>query len=225
MVEFKCRKVLPLIAVVLLLFASGYAAGQQKSLLQITSPADGTVVHPGDTVTIVVTPASGVKFMLVGILGEAPMAPGQVLSSPPFQFTFTVPSKVEAQRYSLHALGVIAPGQSAKSPYINLDVEPGAPCVKLRRDVNHLILDASQFGHHLLVRCTFADGTGMYVTRSSQIQYRSTDPSVATVTSDGVVNMVAPGKTTVLVGLGGTWFSVLVEVPKPVERHKLSNGL
>src|SRR6476660_968543 len=59
--------------------AAGSGLGQSPPLLQVTSPPDGTVVHPGDTVTIVVAPSTGVSFAMVALFGEGGLTKDQVL--------------------------------------------------------------------------------------------------------------------------------------------------
>src|SRR5438105_15608022 len=91
-------------------------AQQNQPLLQITSPPDGTVVAPGQTVTVVVTPAAGITFSEVTILGEDPLGFSQVTTTPPFEFSLNIPPHIRAGKYLLTALVVITRGQGATSP-------------------------------------------------------------------------------------------------------------
>src|ERR1700752_3147450 len=82
-------------------------------VLQITSPADGTVVNPGEVVTVVVTETQGATFSKVFLIGEHPIGMGmhQVLTAPPYRFSVTVPKDISvAGKYSIRAMGV-TPGQ------------------------------------------------------------------------------------------------------------------
>jgi hypothetical protein len=58
------------------------ALSQTQPTLQITSPADGTVVYPGQTVTVTVSPSAGATFTAVAILAPHPL-PFQYLTIPP----------------------------------------------------------------------------------------------------------------------------------------------
>jgi hypothetical protein len=65
--------------------------------LQITSPATGTVVRPGQTLTVKVT-GSGAVFTQVGLLPEDPLIVSpEVLTAPPYEFTITIPMSIQAR--------------------------------------------------------------------------------------------------------------------------------
>jgi len=81
--------------------------------LQITSPADGTTVNPGQTLTVTVN-ASG-TFQQVILIGSNPMGFSQMLSNPPYQFTIQIPTTISPGWYSLTADSVTSPGQGASS--------------------------------------------------------------------------------------------------------------
>src|SRR3954451_12908971 len=78
--------------------------------LQITSPADGTVVFPGQSVTVTVS-ASG-TFLQVFLLSESPLGLSQVLSAPPYTFTLTIPPDIRPNKYAVTAAGFYAKGQN-----------------------------------------------------------------------------------------------------------------
>ncbi len=168
---------------------------QSQPLLQITSPPDGTIVAPGQTITVVVTPAPGVNFILVGILGEHPIGSDQVLSAPPFQFSLTIPTKISAGRYKIFAFGATAPGKGGQSATISLDVEPSLTITKIRVEPLTVTFKSAGERMPLAVIGTFSDGSTMRITRSSRTTYSSNDTRVATVSSTGVVTAVGPGTT------------------------------
>lgn len=62
--------------------------------LQITAPADRTVVHPGDVVTVTVSPLTGVSPSFVAVVAKFPLQASAQSTQPCFQFTITVPSRV-----------------------------------------------------------------------------------------------------------------------------------
>ncbi len=168
---------------------------QSQPLLQITSPPDGTIVAPGQTITVVVTPAPGVNFILVGILGEHPIGSDQVLSAPPFQFSLTIPTKISAGRYKIFAFGATAPGKGGQSATISLDVEPSLTITKIRVEPATVTFESAGDRMPLAVFGTFSDGSTMEITRSSRTTYSSNDTRVATVSSTGMVTAVGPGTT------------------------------
>lgn len=166
---------------------------QTQPLLQITSPADGTVVHPGDSVSVVVTPAAGVTFQEVAIFPHDPLVSGQVLTSPPYDFTVQVPSTTPPGKYGLVAMGATTQDQTAYSPGIFLDVEPSAAISSIKVYPASIVMDHVGEGIPLAVTGIFADGTSADITRSTGISYSSSDPTVATVDSYGVVRAVGTG--------------------------------
>jgi hypothetical protein len=113
---------------------SGRSSAQvMPVLLQITSPANGTVVHPGQTVTVVVTRNSGDAFTQVFVEGRD-LGSSRPLSAPPYQLSLTIPPKIAAGSHDIRAYG-IRPGQNAgESKPLDLDVEPGVPITKIRLD-------------------------------------------------------------------------------------------
>ena len=72
-------------------------------LLQITSPANGTVVNPGQTIDVVVTPTSGDTFNAVLLTGDLPI--DQTLATPPYKFSITIPPKATIGKHFLTATG------------------------------------------------------------------------------------------------------------------------
>jgi len=72
------------------LLCAGAALAQ--ATLQITSPADGTLVSPGQTITVTVSASPGGVFTGVGVGGEGPIALSQLLTVPPYQFAVKIPS-------------------------------------------------------------------------------------------------------------------------------------
>jgi hypothetical protein len=63
-----------------------------QATLQITAPKPGTIVNPGQTFVVEVS-ASGGPFTNVSAIAPAYASSSQTLSSPPYQFSFTIPAK------------------------------------------------------------------------------------------------------------------------------------
>jgi len=78
--------------------------------LQITSPADGTVVSPGQVVTVTVAASPASAFQAVVLVGGDAIGFSQVLSAPPYQFSLQIPAGTRPRRYPLTAEGMTAPG-------------------------------------------------------------------------------------------------------------------
>src|SRR5450755_1912476 len=93
-----------------------------KVSLKITSPADGAVVHPGDSVTVTVS-ATGASFAQMIIIAQDPIASSQVSTAPPYQFSIQIPSDITPGSYALTASGAVSPGNGVESDPVSIDVE------------------------------------------------------------------------------------------------------
>ena len=162
-------------------------------LLQITSPASGTVVNPGQTVTVIVTATSGDTFTGVVLTGDLQLQM-QVLTTPPYQFSITIPAKITAGKHYLNAIGGRSGQQSGKSQRLDLDVEPSAQISGISAKPAIMQFDSAGDKLPLRVWGTFSDGSGMDITKSSGTTYSSGDPTAVTVSSTGIVTAVGPGK-------------------------------
>ncbi len=181
-------------SLIVLVFACTLKA---QAALQITSPADGTMVNPGQTLNVTVS-SSGATFAQVIVMGQDPMGFSQVLTAPPYQFSIQIPSDIRPGRYTLTASGAISPEQGAESDPISIDVErPDAP-EGMSTDPSSLTLPVGgQSG--LRVIGYYADGSSVDLSRSTQITYLSQAPGAATVTSEGLVTAVTPGTTNIVI--------------------------
>lgn len=166
--------------------------------LRITSPAAGTIVHPGQSLTVTVEATSARAFQQVIVIGGDPIGFSRPLTAPPYRFTIQIPSKIDPGRYLLTADGATAPGQGTMSDPIEIVVErPDSP-VRLRVEPSILDLSLSQKGY-LRVVGEFADGMTTDLTKSSRVAFASTTPTVATVQAQGIVTALAPGSAKVIV--------------------------
>jgi hypothetical protein len=168
--------------------------------LQITSPADGTAVSPGQALPVTVA-ASGGTFKDVVVIGEDPIGSSPMLSSPPYQFTVQIPSAISPRTYMVSAIGPLTSGQLVTSDPIAIDVERvDAP---VRIDTNLTSLDeAIGTTSYLLLSATFEDATTLDVTESSLVAYTSDVLAIATVDNVGRVAAVGPGSAHIVATYG-----------------------
>ena len=194
------------IGVCLFLFlASGIRA---QGSLQITNPASGTTLSPGQTVVVDVT-ASGGPFNGIMIVAPEDINVDTVLSSPPYEFSFTIPSQVTPGLTTIGALGLSASGPVTTE--IQVDIErPDSPQT-ITTDTSQLELAVGD-SVPVQVFGTYADGTMLRLTNSTQTTYLSQAPSVAGVSPYGIVTAVAPGSTQIIVN-GMVSVSVIVDPP------------
>jgi hypothetical protein len=198
---------------------------QNKSTLQIDSPPDGTVVNPGQTVSVRVTSPSGAVFTNVVILGEDPLGWSEVARSVPAQFSVRIPSKIpDCRKYGLKAMGNDAAGELVEA-WIDIDVErPDTPISISSFQFPRLTLEARPKGRafNLIILATFSDGSNIAVTESSYVTYQSSNTAVAAADGLGGITAVAPGTASIKVTYknpqgGSVQVSVPVTVVSPDE--------
>ena len=148
---------------------------EDSSELQIASPSSGTVVNPGQSVSVVVTPAAGIALTKVGIIGTGPIASPAPVSSPPFQFSIVIPTSTAPGSYYLTAGAIDGSGQVVLSVSVSLRVEPSTPPVSIAATPPQLFLEAQGQLFPLSIAGTFADGSVADVTNSSKMVYTSTN--------------------------------------------------
>lgn len=186
-----------LAALVAAFFAAAPICGAQTpTLLQITSPATGVVVFPGQTLKVTVASPAKAQFEAVGLLSPVAEVP-LTASSVPAEFLLRVPPDVATGKYRVYVEGRTKSGQSA-SASIDINVErPDLP-VKLAflNDWTQLDLTTSE-EWHLNVLATFADGQALEVTESASLTFRSSNPKVATVDRIGEITAVGVGSAVV----------------------------
>jgi hypothetical protein len=177
--------------------------------LTITSPVEGTVVHPGETITVKVDSGSG-PFQSVGALVPGYMTSSLLLKSPPYQFSFLVArpslqtgsSKINSGPNPISVMGFTASGQVFAQP-VYIDIEP-------MDSPKRIFADREQTGLNLAVgqgRLTdvfgeYSDGSIVNLTQSSMTTYELSSPGVASVTREGYVKGVAPGSTNLIIRNG-----------------------
>ncbi len=193
----------------------------QQDLLRINSPSPGTMVRPGDTVTISVSADYSVeKFALIG---QHPLGVGMVLSGAapgiigrglgegrPMQFTLKIPTEIQPGIYRVTAIGRTS-GGDVESEALTLDVEKPEPT---RIWAEPALLHFTHIGDQIPVRVlgAFADGSSDELTKSTRTSFESANPRVATVNPSGIVTAVSPGKTTITVRNPSLQYSIPVRV-------------
>jgi hypothetical protein len=177
--------------------------------LTITSPAEGTVVHPGETITVNVAPGSG-PFQSVGALVPGYMTSSLLLKSPPYQFSFIVAAlslqtestKIKSGPNPISIMGSTASGPVFAQP-IYVDIEPVDSPKRIFADWEQIGLTLSVGGKRLAaVYGEYRDGSIVDLTQSSLTTYEFSSPGVASATKDGYVKGVAPGSTKLVIRNG-----------------------
>lgn len=196
---------------------AGPCAAQGQPLLQITSPAPGALVNPGQTLSITVTSPAGASFAYVQVGAGDPIGFSSQATSLPAQVTLTVPAHVSCGQYGLIPFGTRSSG-FASSQGIQIDVErPDMPTALSTRVPATLVLDG--LGQHIResLLATFADGSVLDVTNSTYVTYSSSNTSVATVDSTGTVTAGVAGTATITATYTQAGQSVQLAIPVTVE--------
>lgn len=175
-----------------------------SSALQITSPANGTIVNPGQAIGVIVTPADGVRLKHVFIDPEQPIPLSVLSDTPPFTFSITPPIGARLGDYMLTAWADDATGLTVVSNPISIDVEPDIPPGSITARPSHLYFESQ--GEMLPVRiiASFPDGSVTDATESSNVTYMSGNTALATVTASGLTTAVSPGTTFITVAYGAS---------------------
>ena len=180
--------------------------------LRITSPADATVVHPGQSFKVKVE-AIG-KFTLVGVISGNPIGSPNPVPAPPYEFTIEIPADITESRYPLTfpltATGFTSAALVSSKP---ITIVIGFPTRQIRLTVQPslLRLTAGDKGP-LKVFGVFPDGQAMDLTPSMQVAFTSSAPGVSTVEQQGVVTAVAPGSAKITATYGDSHVDVPVTV-------------
>ncbi len=194
----------------------------QGTSLHFVSPAEGTVVRPGQTITITVAADSSLEKVV--LLGQRPLGVGQVLSGgapgivargrgdlQPLQFMIQVPAQIQPGMYRVTAMGRTSDGD-IESEALSLDVERLQEPVRIWAEPSLIRLTHAGERIPLRVLGAFADDSKEELTKSRKTTFTSADPHVATVDSTGMVTAVGPGKTTIQVGSASSDYSIPVRV-------------
>jgi hypothetical protein len=204
--------------------ASPIAAEQRRAArlatptLRITSPANGAVVRPGQTITVRVDASAGARFASVFVIGMEPIGSSGPIQSFPATVTLKIPESIECRTYGITAFGITTGGQEVIAP-IQIDVERPDMPARLSSELREINFQAEAESHPIDLMAHFADGKMLSVRNSSKVTYRSANPEVATVDALGMVTAVAEGETQIVATYGpaarGRSLRVPVSVPAP----------
>lgn len=185
---------------------------QDGNLLQITSPASGTIFNPGQTIQVTVTSPTNVAFEAVAVVGE-PVG-FSLATSLPATFSLSIPRNTSCRLYTLTAFGTMSSGPEIDSPDVLIDVEGRGSPTSLHPYMPTISFD--NLGETLpeTISATFSHGDDCDVTESSKVVYSSSNPSIATVNATGMVTAVGIGEASIIVTYGGKLhIAIPVSVP------------
>lgn len=193
------------IGTMILALAIAPCIAQSNLLLQITSPASGTIVNPGQVVTISVSADPSVSN--VGVVGQYPLGSSATTNG---QSQLTIPSNTTIGPYNVSALGNAADGSLVVSSPISLQVDTPNTQFTITTEPSVLRFSAPGETIPLHVIGTFPDGSQLDMTHSVQMTYLINNSQVATVDGQGIVTAVGPGSTYITAGPNNGPYSVFV---------------
>lgn len=204
-------------------------AHAQQPLLQITSPSNQSLVAEGQVVTINVSADPSVQN--VWVLAQAPLPEVQTTSNPT-QFTLTIPTKVPPGWYQVGAIGSNSSGDLESAPIL-IDVERQDAPLSITIQPTFFSIRGIGAQTPIPVYGTYADGTNLNLSYSTQTGVVSNNTAIATVSgatsnSPGIATAtaVSAGETSVVVSTYATgsstpsatatiWVTVTVPPPGP----------
>jgi hypothetical protein len=191
----------------------------QQPPLEITSPASGTIVSPGQTLSVYVTSPAGLTFSLVDVIARYPIGMSATATTPGL-FTLTIPADMKSGPQLLNSEGITTAGQDVESAVITIDIERTDTPILLTSSPSKLGLESQGETFPLKIFGTFSDGTVLDVSLSSHLTFSSSNSAVATVDASGNVTAVAAGNDvlTITYTLGSQTypFSIPVDVQHPM---------
>lgn len=203
------------IGMVVALFSSATSAQPARgNSLAITSPSGGTVVTPGQTISVSVVVNSGTYPNGIGIVGGqdggGTMMIAGPLSGSSLTFAVTIPADALPGPLGISATGTDASGTLDASAEVSLDVERTDTPVSLRVSPPSFHVQQGQ-SLPLTVFGVYADGSWQGLTESSRLQTSSSNTVVATVQNGSVV-AGEPGNANIQISYDGLTATVPVVV-------------
>jgi hypothetical protein len=190
---------------------------QAKPVLQITEPSAGSIVNPGQTLTVKVTSPTPALFSEVDLIGEAPIGLAGTISQLPGELSVLIPKNVDLGRHTLTVEGTPKSGKESVFAKVEIDVERLDFPVSMSATLSGIELHSPGQQIPLEVVAQYFDGATYSATSSSHISFSSANTEVATVDASGQVTAVAPGvgSITVKYTLGDSKLSIGIPVQMP----------
>jgi len=177
--------------------------------LAIASPANGQTVLGGSSISVTVEPVAPFEAQRVMLLSEFDVS---VLEQGPFEFELIVPvGHVGALPVS--AIGEDAAGNFATTEPVVAMAEAPASLVAIDASPDEVFMNGFDDRRNLQITGEYDDGIFRDLSDpSTGTVYTSVDPTIVTVSDDGMLRPRRDGVTTVIVSNGGLQSSISVEV-------------
>jgi hypothetical protein len=104
-----------------------------QAKLEITSPIDRLLVHPGQTITVEAS-GSGAAFLQVILVGQDPLGFYSPQAQSPYRLSVHIPSRISPGTYTLTAFGLSLSKQEITSQPLTIDIEQSQHLLSLRAE-------------------------------------------------------------------------------------------
>jgi hypothetical protein len=190
-------------------------------LLVITSPASGTIVEPGQRLTVTVDSPTlrEAQFAVLSPVGES-----DLVSSLPGRATLEIRKSAHFGKTNLGAMGITPTHQLIASNPVEIDVERSDAPIRISADMRELYFWERGASFPLSVTARFEDGSEFDVRESSRVTYTSSNSEVAEVNGWGLVTSMGVGDATVTIEyrIGDTRRAIEIPVEVPSLRLTVS---
>ena len=208
------------LSILLLLF--GCVSGARAQQVTITSPSSGSVYSPGSTINVTATVTGGSVLAVKIAAQDIGTAPFQATA--PYSFSFAVPSGIVGPR-NVFAAGLIADETAVFSPMITVDIEPGAAPTSISFQQPLVTFGYAGEQQKVGVTATFADGSTLDVSKSTQLTFTSDDATLVSVDATGLMTGLGPGNTTVTAAFGTATATLQTVGPTMLKGDLNADGL
>lgn len=199
----------------LLVLTTTLVSAQVTPALRITSPANATVVMPGQNLAVTVTVAPGSGLRGVGIIGQGPLGEVGPLTGSPVTADLTPAPTTPPGAYMITAVAINASGILVTSAPVTIDVERVDTATAISAEPTTAYLQFVGDVLPLSVTGTFTGGLAVDITQSSKLTIASENANVATVRND-LITATGPGQTHIVVQYGFQQVKIAVTVPTSI---------
>jgi len=176
-----------------------FACISEAQQITIASPASGAMFSAGQTINVSVSVTNGQVFAVQ--VGAQDIGFTSYQTQTPYSFTLTVPSNTIGPK-NIFAVGLIANETVILSPVISVDVEPSSQPTSIAFQQSVVTFGYVGQQRKVGITATFADGSALDISQSTQVVFSSGNSSVVTVNPTGVMTAQGPGNTTVTASYG-----------------------
>jgi len=195
-------------------FLANKLEAQPGPIFTVVTPQQGTVFHPGDSVTVAVSPSVGITLAVVNVTSPI----GSATEEPAVPVQLTIPETLVGF-IKIHIVCATQAGAGSDA-YVTIDSEPATPAQNILVSPQSLSLavqgTSTVFSNltvgRLSVIAQYPGESDLDLSRSSLTTYMSSNPRVATVDFYGHVTAVAPGVATITVSNEGITNTATVQV-------------